>query len=115
MENLLCNTQFVVDRCLLDGYAYTKWLHDNTGSIPDWFLEYAIRLVDTYLSNYDYIFYLPIEFEIEYDGVRSPNKNFRDQVALIMQEFICNNPYNHIYTVTGTVDERVAKILSIIC
>ena len=114
-SNLFCYDNFIVDRCLLDGFSYTKWLKDYRNAIPDWFMQYAYNVTTTYLPAYDLIGYLPIEFAAENDGIRSANEEFRQQVDEIMRSFIADNPHlcRNVHEITGSVEERIEKILNI--
>lgn len=112
MQNLLLHKNFIVDRSLIDGVAYTRYLYDN-GQIPDWFLIYCSELLDTYLKMYDLIIYIPVEFDIVDDGVRSINPSFRDEIQLLFEDMIeeYSKELTNIITVTGTVEQRVKQVI----
>lgn len=113
MNNLLLNGHFVVDRSLLDGVVYTEFLYED-GKIPQWFMDYCYNLLDEYIDAYDIIFYLPPEFAVAEDGVRSTGKKFHEQVSAIFDRLV--NKYsaekpNLIVPITGTVEERVSTVV----
>lgn len=53
--------------------------------------------------------YIPIEFPVVDDGVRSTDENFRSSIDFMIKNLLdcANIPY---HTITGTVEERVAMI-----
>lgn len=115
IENLLCNDDFIVDRCILDGYAYTRWLHlHKEGTIPEWFARYANELAERYVASYDHIFFLPIEFDVEDDGVRSTQPQFREQVNNLLTNKIELHRYPNMHVIGGTVQQRVEQISTIL-
>ena len=115
MDNLLCNDNFLVDRCLLDGFAYTRYLYDASDEqIPDWFMDYASHLLRKYMRRYDHIFYLPVEFELADDGVRSTNSSFRNEVTQIFESLLAIGNFTNVHRLSGTVEERAEKVLSIV-
>jgi hypothetical protein len=115
MNNLLCYKRFIVDRCLVDGASYTQFLSEQN-SIPGWFTLYAERLFAEYLPMYNYIFYIPPEFGMESDGVRSGDPYFYTRIREIFVDRIAyikkQLPNVHLIEITGTVAERVQKVIS---
>jgi predicted ATPase len=53
--------------------------------------------------------YVPIEFEIEDDGVRTANKEHQATIDFLIKNILETSGINYI-TVTGTVEERVSQI-----
>lgn len=53
--------------------------------------------------------YVPIEFEIEDDGVRTTNKEHQATIDFLIKNILETSGINYI-TVTGTVEERVSQI-----
>lgn len=116
MNNLLCKDNFIVDRCLMDGYVYTQYLREHR-KVSQALTRYARYLLDKYVSKYDIIFYLPVEFDLKEDGVRSANPSFREEVAQIFESLIpilreLNSA--NIITLSGSVDQRVAQVIAAI-
>ena len=94
---------YFTTRTLIDNFIYCR--------LAGWH-EMAFKVRDTYLkSNYEKIkyFYLPIEFEIEDDGVRSSDVNFQkafdDEIHLFFKYYNIK-----LIKVTGSIEERVAQI-----
>jgi len=119
MQNILLEQDdFIVDRCLIDGFVYTMYLHTK-GRVAEYVKDYAMQLMLNYVSRYDLIFYIPCEFAPVDDGVRSTGKEFHEDIVggftkiidILMDENDCANVSCglNIVTLTGTVEERVAK------
>jgi len=100
------------DRSLVCPAAYSKVLKIN-----DFILKTHLNMVKTFYKkikrNNGVLFYLPIEFEIEDDGVRSTNEKFQKEVDVaiisILEEF--KIPY---YSLSGSVEERKDAAVNII-
>lgn len=58
-------------------------------------------------------FYIPIEFEMEEDGVRSLDEEYRRKTDKSMKKFLDKNDIFY-ETLTGTVDERYEQMLAAI-
>ena len=98
----------IMDRCALDGLVYTDWMY-RKGKIQQWVIEYADNVFKMLIDRYDYIFYLVPEFDIEDDGVRSTDIDFRNEIVILFEQYIkaCNIP---VIKLTGTVEQRLNKI-----
>ena len=76
----------ILDRCILDGYVYTKWLVDQ-GSVDCWVLDYASCLLSMLGEMLDVILYTePDDIPIEDDGERSADVGFRDDIIKIYED-----------------------------
>jgi len=110
---------FVSDRTLIDCYAYTRYFTDldwgsykNYSSLHDFVLRYSADF-------YDYIFYVPIEFTLTTDGLRSANVKIQkdiDDIIFLSLSFLSNEIRygKEYYTLTGSVEERLAYAIEII-
>lgn len=116
------NDKWILDRCILDGYVFTKWLYDQ-GSVSKWVLDYACCLLSLLGDKLDYILYTePDDIPIVDDGERSVNKNFRDDIISIYEYIIKNSAStpgvdtwrNKIIRLSGTVDDRMQTIYKIL-
>ena len=98
----------IMDRCALDGVVYTDWMY-RKGKIQQWVIEYADNVFKMLIDRYDYIFYLVPEFDIEDDGVRSTDIDFRNEIVILFEKYIkaWNIP---VIKLTGTVEQRLNKI-----
>ena len=98
----------IMDRCALDGLVYTDWMY-RKGKIQQWVIEYADNVFKMLIDRYDHIFYLAPEFDIEDDGVRSTDIDFRNEIVILFEKYIkaWNIP---VIKLTGTVEQRLNKI-----
>ena len=96
----LVKDNFLSDRTLIDVLAYTRWLK--------WYRELK-KVVKEYFKEfpYDYIFYIPIEFELEDDWVRFTNnqKLIDDNIKFLLKDLKLD-----YITISWTVKERKRKI-----
>jgi len=95
------------DRCALDGYIYTTWLYDEDKVV------YPVQQMSKLLNNilsYDLQYYIPPEIPLEDDGARSASEKWRQEIHERFKNFFKNN-YD-IPILTGTREERVAKVIS---
>ena len=99
---------FVADRTLLDVAIHCALLADRTGEARDRYIAYAIinATASTLQNRYDVIFYLPVEFPIADDGVRSTSTGFRSlldgKTVEMLKDF--GMPW---CTFHGSLEERV--------
>lgn len=104
----------VLDRCILDGYIYTKWLNQN-GKVDDWVMEHATKLHDILVDKLDVIFYTnPIDVDLVSDGQRSVDVKFRDDIINMYGTYFDSHPdvYNKTETLTGSVEQRMKQIFN---
>jgi len=80
----------ITDRCVLDAFAYTLWLNAN-GKVSDKFADEQRIIVRETLKMYDIILFTPITkaatVDIENDGFRETDENFREEVDNIFKAF----------------------------
>lgn len=98
-----------MDRSFVDFTAYTL-AFSKQGKISDTFaamMQYECekRLL---LNQYDIIFYLPIEFDIVDDGIRSVDKELQRLVDTEIKGLLLNQ--TNTVTLSGNVDERLKQI-----
>ena len=115
INNLLLHKRFIVDRILLDGFIYTEYLYKKS-QVPKWVVDYSYNLCYNYINRYNYIFYIPAEFDLVSDGVRSNNIQFYEDIVKSFDHyiFLFKKKYNNIYIITGTVEQRANKVISIL-
>lgn len=97
--------KFIASRGLFDTYAYSRltvnpWYHW-------WLFNWGFKHI-----YYDYVFYLPVEFPLEADGVRygeELQESVDEEIELILDFY--HIPY-HI--ITGTVEERYEQVCNIL-
>lgn len=123
---MIMNTHFnnlyiensVMDRCMIDGYAYTNWLYME-GKVSRWVKDYAKEMCYRFTSMYDYIFYIPIEeaVPLEDDGVRSTSQSFRDGIDRKINNIVItleDHTEVKIHPLKGSVEERLETFLKTI-
>ena len=91
-NHVICEDEkWILDRCILDGYVFTKWLHAQ-GSVETWVLNYARSLLSKLGERLDLVLYTePDDIPIEDDGERSINVQFRNDIIDIYEDLISNS------------------------
>ena len=107
----------IMDRCIVDGYAYTNWLFGQ-GKVTEETYQFAWTTLKAIINNIDIIFYTkPVEMED--DGERSTNVNFQKDIDDIMSNLLdhCwrndvryNYFTNKLVILRGDVDKRFNDI-----
>ncbi|MDO8663481.1 MAG: ATP-binding protein [Candidatus Wildermuthbacteria bacterium] len=94
-----------------------NWIADK--SLFDYFIYGGLVLKDKNVkgviedivrrnAKYDFVFYLPIEFKMERDGLRSSDSKFQEEIDRRFKE--CLAEFGVKYTVlSGSVEERVSQ------
>lgn len=113
-EHLNCSeSDFVFcDRSLLDHWAYTKQAFadelEQEGLIP-----VVEHFIIEHFRSYDFVFYVPIEFPPEDDGVREDSLKFQKEIDVQIKELLGKFDVNY-ETVSGNVEERVQSVVDLI-
>lgn len=108
--NWFMNKNMLTDRTALDGYVYSLYLFE-TGKIKRPTLNYAKEVFNTLIKKYDFLFYIPPEFELKNDGVRSINTFFRDRIVVIFNTVIRDESLP-VIQLKGSVRERVDSVIN---
>lgn len=111
-EARLTDRILIAERTALDPLAYALVnLAIPRPQIEPSFIEFlkAQWRMDT--LNYKTYFYLPIEFELAADGVRVDDPDYREKISEQML-LLANDSNSDVLQVSGTVEERVALVLS---
>ena len=116
MQEHIVNTvlydTLIADRSALDGLVYTHYLAENK-KVSQKTYDFAEMVFDRIIPKYDLMFYIPPEFPIEDDGVRSVDPFFRDRIVHIFDKYIKEKEIPCVY-LKGSVRERVDMVLSYI-
>lgn len=109
---------YISDRGLVDVLSYTfshAIAEDNeNGPLKKLADKQFIAAEKFYRENPDIqICYFPIEFPVVDDGVRSTNEEFRSEIDFLIKLFL-NTAGVKYHFITGTVEERIAKVDSIL-
>jgi nicotinamide riboside kinase len=107
--NVFMYGNMLTDRTALDGLVYSAYLY-NKNQISANTLKYVREVFNKVWHSYDYVFYIEPEFEIVDDGVRSINKQFRDEIAELF-EYIIEKENLSMLRVKGSVRNRVNTII----
>lgn len=98
-----------MDRSFVDFTAYTL-AFNKQGKISDTFaamMQYECEKRLT-RNQYDVIFYLPIEFDIVDDGIRSIDVTLQKLVDFEIRNLLSKQA--NVRTLSGTIDERLQQI-----
>lgn len=101
------NDNVILDRCALDGIAYTRYFekHMNSNVIS------AIYNLYSYLiPRYDIIFYTEPEIPLVSDGTRSVSIEFFNTIIKNFEIFIRRDKIK-ITSLSGNNEQRVKKVL----
>lgn len=108
--NVFMNESFMTDRTALDGVVYSKYLHEN-GKINDETMTFATDVFVRLYPKYDVMFYIKPEFEIQNDGIRSVDMDFRNRIVNIF-DFYFETYKLPVIKLTGSVRERVEQVIT---
>ena len=109
----LFKENIITDRTIVDVMAFTTcsksihWLEKK---------EYA-ELASNLLKEYDYIFYIsPEGVEIEDNGVRTTNTEYRDLIDKTIQTILIkhHSKIKNMYRISGTTEERIQTIKEVL-
>ncbi len=107
--NVFMYGNMLTDRTALDGLVYSTYLFKNN-KINNTTMKYVKDVFNKVWHSYDYVFYIEPEFEIVDDGVRSINKQFRDEIADLFEATIEKEKLSML-RVKGSVRNRVNIII----
>jgi hypothetical protein len=107
------NRSITFDRCILDGYIYTHWLHDF-GKIDGWILSYGLQLIYTLRDQYDHVFYCIPDFEYVQDKDRNIDKKDREYICDLYDKCISYFKPSKVTKLTGNVENRLNIINNIL-
>lgn len=108
---------YIADRGIIDIMAYTSVIFldnfDKEGIIGpnDIALDLLNKINEEYCkAKYDIIFYLPPEFPIEDDGVRSTDVVFQKQIDQKIKDILSTGSFKW-YTLSGSRQKRLKQAL----
>jgi GTPase SAR1 family protein len=111
--NELMKENLITDRTVIDVISFTNASKSIKEADKISFEEYARN----FINEYDYIFYIsPDGIEIEDNGVRETNAEYRDLIDFTIKNMIKNYSHriNNLHTISGTTEERIKQILEVI-
>lgn len=113
-NHLIPGDKLVLDRCILDGYVYTKY-QVNNGKVSQSILDGFNAVFGVLFDKLDLVFYTdPSDVELVDDGERSADIKFREDIIEIFENLITYkmSPKNRekIIRLKGSVQERMDTI-----
>jgi len=99
------------DRTMVDHLAYTEILFPEFAGTS----EYSVLsgAVQRWLSTYDHVIKVPIEFQVEDDGTREADLGFQREIDTKIDELYAGFGISPLL-VTGTVSDRTSQVLAVI-
>ncbi len=101
----------LTDRTMVDHLAYTEILFPEFGGTSEY--QVISNAVQRWLSTYDKVIKVPIEFQVEDDGIREADVDFQKAIDEKIDELYVTFGVNPS-TVTGSVSDRTAQVVRII-
>ena len=106
----LMHDNLITDRTVIDVMAFTSAAKSIKEADKISYEEYARN----FINEYDYIFYVsPEGVEIEDNGVRETNAEYRDQIDFNIKGILVT--YSHrikkYKRISGTIEERIKQII----
>ena len=113
-NHLKPDENLILDRCILDGYVYTKYQVVN-GKVSEQVLHAFNGVYGVLIDKLDYIFYTdPADVKLVDDGERSVDLKFREDIIAMFEDLITYkmSPANRekVIRLSGTVDQRMKTI-----
>lgn len=99
---------YLMDRCVFDFIAYSRSFYKQGNLSKEVLNEIESKCTNLY-KHIDLFVYLPIEFDIVDDGVRSLDNNLRKNVDNEIKDLLKCNNINYI-TLKGNVNERIESL-----
>ena len=109
----LMHENLITDRTVIDVMAFTQCAESIHPTDKKSFDEYARN----FINEYDYIFYVsPDGVEIENNGVRETNAEYRDKIDTTIRAIVGAYPHRikNLFMISGTTEERIKQILEVI-
>ena len=103
----------ITDRTVVDVMAFARASKSMDYIDKEEFINYAKR----FIREYDYIFYVsPVGVEIEDNGIRETNVDYRDLIDFTISNLIDANKhrFKNLNTLSGSTEERIKQMLEVI-
>jgi hypothetical protein len=113
-NHLKPDENLMLDRCILDGYVYTKY-QVQQGKVKEDVLHAFNSVFNLLFDKLDYVFYTdPSDVKLVDDGERSVDFKFRDDIIVLFEDLITYkiSPKNKekIVRLKGSVEQRMKII-----
>ena len=107
----LMKENIITDRTVYDVSAFTL----SAKSIEWWVRETFVNILMQLRKEYDVIIYVsPEGIEIEDNGVRTTNSEYRDKIDNVIKEMLVEFPPVKLIEVKGSNEERIASIKQVL-
>ena len=109
---LMCEN-IITDRTVIDVMAFAKASKSMNYLDKEEFCDYARR----FIKEYDYIFYVsPEGVEMEDNGVRETNEDYRDLIDFTISNIIDSNKHRikNLHYISGSTENRINQMLEAI-
>lgn len=119
MESFLkAPKDFIASRHMIDVLAYSTYLQKKNNNIEDSTMEDIMSKIQEVVDKkiFDLVIYIPIEFELKEKGEYREGQEdltYQRDVDTIMKFLLWAYGIPYV-TITGTVEERVTKVLNYI-
>ena len=103
----------ITDRTVIDVMAFARASKSMNYIDKEEFINYAKR----FIREYDYIFYVsPVGVEIEDNGIRETNVDYRDLIDFTISNLIDANKhrFKNLNTLSGSTEKRIEQMLEVI-
>ncbi|MDH7478740.1 MAG: ATP-binding protein [Syntrophomonadaceae bacterium] len=101
---------FVADRTFIDNAVYfNKW---HAHQVSSCFCRLFYEMCRQQVRKYDLLVYVPPEIPLEDDQFRSVNADYQAEIDFLVRLFLKGMPVREWMEVTGTVEERVRRVLN---
>jgi nicotinamide riboside kinase len=105
----LMKPNIITDRTIYDVCAFTL----SAKSIGWYDRRRFVELMMNLREDYDIVVYVsPEGVEIEDNGVRATNAEYRKNIDIIIQEMLIEFPPNKLIKIQGSTEERINTIIS---
>lgn len=104
--NLLLHKNVVSTRSIIDAIVYSKVLH------PEIDTANLVKKFESTINQIEAVFYVPIEFEIEDDGMRFLDKDLQSEIDWQLKILLTSYQGLNVIEVRGNVKERCEIISS---
>ncbi|AXH67277.1 thymidylate kinase [Streptomyces phage Wofford] len=79
-QNTLYKHGIISDRTLIDSLAYTYYQNEKVWDNGALVENVTRRLTEMHMSTYHFVLYFPVYWDLEADGVRDPDEDYRVKI-----------------------------------
>lgn len=103
----LMNENIITDRTVYDICAFTL----SSKTMSPYIKETYTNLLMQLRNEYDLIIYVsPEGVELEDNGVRVVDSNYRNKIDYVINEMLLEYPPKHLLRIKGTTEQRISQI-----